>query len=85
MVDSVSVRLKIRVSKKRPLNIRMQWNAGTAGVSECVLTTLACRGLRVGPSKFEVLLSYLGSIWGGIQGVTLESLLGHFNSFCAFS
>ena len=34
-----------------PLNIRMQWNAGTACVSECVLKTLACRGLRVGPSK----------------------------------
>ena len=33
------------------LNIRMQWNAGTACVSECVLKTLPCRGLRVGPSK----------------------------------
>ena len=36
-----------------PLNIRIQWNAGTACVSECVLKTLACRGLRVGPSKVE--------------------------------
>ena len=26
----------------------MQWNAGTACVSECVLKTLACRGMRVG-------------------------------------
>ena len=26
-----------------PLNIRIQWNAGTACVSECVLKTLACR------------------------------------------
>ena len=34
-----------------PLNIRIQWNAGTACVSECVPKTLACRGLRVGPSK----------------------------------
>ena len=34
-----------------PLNIRMQWNAGTACVSHCVLKTLACRGLRVGPSE----------------------------------
>ena len=34
-----------------PLNIRIQWIAGTACVSECVLKTLACRGLRVGPSK----------------------------------
>ena len=34
------------------LNIRIQWNAGTACVSECVLKTLACRGLLVGPSKF---------------------------------
>ena len=32
-------------------SIRIQWNAGTACVSECVLKTLACRGLRVGPSK----------------------------------
>ena len=35
-----------------PLNISIQWNAGTAWVSECVLKTLASRGLRVGPSKF---------------------------------
>ena len=26
-----------------PLNVRIQWNAGTACVSECVLKTLACR------------------------------------------
>ena len=53
MVDSVSVRFKnASVSKKMFfLNIRIQWNAGTACVSECVLKTLACRGLRVGPSK----------------------------------
>ena len=52
LVDSVSVRFKnASVSKKMPLNIRMQWNAGTACVSECVLKTPACRGLRVGPSK----------------------------------
>ena len=37
--------------EKMPLNIRIQWNAGTACVSECVLKTLACRGLCVGPSK----------------------------------
>ena len=35
------------------LNIRIQWNAGTACVSECVLKTLACRGLRAGPSKIN--------------------------------
>ena len=33
------------------LNIRIQWNAGSACVSECVLKTLACRGFPVGPSK----------------------------------
>ena len=44
--------LKKDVEKKR-LNIRIQWNAGTACVSECVLKTLACRGLRVGPSKLQ--------------------------------
>ena len=37
--------------EKMPLNIRVQWNAGTACVSQCVLKTLACRGLRAGPSK----------------------------------
>ena len=55
--------------EKMPLNIRIQWNAGTACVSEwnagtacvseCVLKTLTCRGFRVGPSKgvanFQVL------------------------------
>ena len=51
MVDSVSVRFKNAHVERMPLNIRMQWNAGTACVSECVLKTLACRGLRVGPSK----------------------------------
>ena len=30
---------------------RIQSNAGTACTSECVLKTLACRGLRVGPSE----------------------------------
>ena len=39
--------------EKIPLDIRMQWNAGTACVSECVLKTLACQGLRVGPSIFS--------------------------------
>ena len=48
-----------------PLNIRIQWNAGTACVSECVLKTLARRGLRVGPSKFcslpkQVVLTNIG-------------------------
>ena len=51
MVDSVSVRVKNARVEKMPVNIRIQWNAGTACVSECVLKTLACRGLRVGPSK----------------------------------
>ena len=50
MVDSVPVRLKNARVEKVPLNILLQWNAGTACVSECVLKTLACRGLRVGPS-----------------------------------
>ena len=35
--------------EKMALNIRIQWNAGTACMSECVLKVLACRGLRVGP------------------------------------
>ena len=56
MVDSVSVRFNNARVEKMPLNIRIQWNAGTACVSECVLKTLACRGLRVGPSKVSELL-----------------------------
>ena len=28
----------------------LEWNAGTARVAECVLTTPACQGLRAGPS-----------------------------------
>ena len=52
MVDSVSVRFKKRACRKNAFkHNRIQWNAGTACVSECVLKTLACRGLRVGPSK----------------------------------
>ena len=51
MVDSVSVRFKNARVEKVPLNICIHWNAGTACVSECVQKTLACRGLRVGPSK----------------------------------
>ena len=49
MVDSVSVRFKNTRVEKILLNIRIQWNEGTACLSECVLKTLACRGLRVGP------------------------------------
>ena len=41
------------------LNIRIQWNAGTACVSECVVKMLACRGLRVGPSK-DTCMKFLG-------------------------
>ena len=53
IVDSVSVRFKNACVEKILLNIRIQWNAGTACVSECVLKTLAYRGLRVGPSKYQ--------------------------------
>ena len=48
MVDSVPVHFKNARVEKMPLNIRIKWNVGTACVSECVLKTLACRGLRVG-------------------------------------
>ena len=49
LVDSaspVSVRFKNARVKNMPLTICMQWNAGTACVSECVLKTLACRGFK---------------------------------------
>ena len=45
---------KKRACRKMPLNICIQWNAGSTCVSECVLKTLACRGLRVGPSKTQI-------------------------------
>ena len=51
MADSVSVRFKHARVETMLLNICIQWNSGTACVSEYVLKTLACRGLRVGPSK----------------------------------
>ena len=54
MVDSVSVRFKNARVEKVPLNICIEWNAGTACVSECVLKTLACRGLRVSPSSVSL-------------------------------
>ena len=66
MVDSVSVRFKNARVEKMPSNIRIQWNAGTACVSECVLKTLACRGLRVGPSKLRarpIMCSALEVAW----------------------
>ena len=56
MADSVSVRFQNARAEKMPLNIRIQWNGGTACVSECVLKTLACRGLRVGPSVLQCIL-----------------------------
>ena len=59
MADSVSVRFKNARVEKMLLNVRIQWNVGTACVSECVLKTLACRGLRVGPSKSRKVLEDL--------------------------
>ena len=69
MVDSVSARFKNARVEKMPLNICIQWNAGTACVSECVPKTLACQGLRVGPSKSRTpfLLSRRFSAYGGDQ------------------
>ena len=56
LIDSVSVRFKNAHVEKMPLNIHMQWNAC---VSECVLKALACRGLRVSPSKSRTKFSYV--------------------------
>ena len=67
MVDCVSVRFKKARVEKSPLNIRIQWNAGTACVSECVLKTLACRGLRVGPSKKMTNRPHFAHIQGGFH------------------
>ena len=60
-----------------PLNIRIQWNAGIACVSECVLKTLACRSLRVGPSKGKALQSPQNNILHciNLKIITLENAL----------
>ena len=65
----MSVRFKNARVEKLPLNIRIQWIAGTACVSECVLKTLACRGLRVGPSKYSPTAQY--PLEGGLDCDTL--------------
>ena len=51
-----------------PLNIRIQWNAGTACVSECVLKTLWRVGVcvSVGPSKRR---PEIAAISGTLSGV----------------
>ena len=56
-----------------PLNIRIQWNAGTARVSECVLKTLACRGLRVGHSKLLPLSKQKPSFHGCLVAAGLAT------------
>ena len=69
MVDSLSVRFKnASVFKKTHFYIRIQWHAGTACVSECVLKTLACRGLRVGPSKLHAVRKPFGRcLWNFVE------------------
>ena len=49
MGDSVSVRFKKARVEKMPLNIRVQWNAGTACVSECVLENASAPGFACRP------------------------------------
>ena len=76
----MSVRFKnASVSKKILLNIRIQWNAGTAYMSECVLKTLACRGLRVGPSKAQ-----REALHGAILFPPIVSYLSVCQSICLF-
>ena len=69
------------VSKNGLLNVRIQWNAGTACVSECVLKTLACRGLRVGPSML-LTAEYLCSRWFRCFGIVQKRPFVH-NSVCS--
>ena len=57
MVDSVSVRFKkCELVEKMPLNIFVYSGMRDALACRrvCVLKTLACRGLRVGPSKVRL-------------------------------
>ena len=49
--DNKILKVKILFSRNFVVMAQAPRNAGTACVSECVLITLACRGLRVGPSK----------------------------------
>ena len=48
-IDSVSVRFKNARVEKVPVNIHMQWNAGTACVSECVLKNASVSGFACRP------------------------------------
>ena len=59
------------------LNICIQWNVGTACVSECMLKTLACRGFRVSPSLRRGRPGWRG---GGVlahRGVEQRGACGH--------
>ena len=79
MVDSVSVRFENTRVEKLPLNIRIQWNAGTACVLECVLKTLACWGLRVGPSKLGSYISNFGPfLRSSVRASTIKAVRGTF-------
>ena len=49
------MRFKTPACQKNALKHCIQWNVGTACVSECALKTPACRGLRVGPSTLHAL------------------------------
>ena len=87
LVDSMSVRFKTARVDKMSLNIRIQWNAGTACVSECVLKTLACRGLRVGPSKActggKIEVAIGNSSWEQQKAMTARDVTGFYAFFCA--
>ena len=84
MVDSVSVRFKNARVEKMPLDIRIQWNAGTARVSEWVFQTLACRGLRGGPSKVH--LPWGVELWEAImvKVLPLLSRTGKVTKICGY-
>ena len=69
LVDSVSVHYKKKLACRKNAfkHIRIQWNAGTACMSERVLKTFACRGLRtVGPSKFRTSRSLIVGSGGAL-------------------
>ena len=54
---------------------RIQWNAGTACVSECVLKRCGVSGLRVGPSKAITHASASAEFAPDLDSVTRPSAL----------
>ena len=90
LVDSMSVRLKKRACRKNAFKHSfLQWNAGTACVSECVCVCvcqkpLACRGLRAALLRFPCLIVKRWTMFFGDESWRVEVWASFFDfiGFC---